>query len=242
MSDPLGSPEDLRTYREILDAIATEVPVVPLRFGTILTSEDAVAQELLAARHDEFTAALDRLEGRAEFQVKGRYVKDTGLEKVSAWREQDARTVQQALEGVCVASVTRQPTSDLDAVDVAFLVNVSDERRMERVTRALSRKWEGRVDLQLLGPMAAYDFTVAAQPESGSGLVRLSGKSILASGSGLSPCSCRLLSRWFDLAGMGGLVPWRSAEARAGLAAWRRGELSPWHHNHLRSREPLCWK
>lgn len=68
MSGRLGSPEDLRTYREILDAIAAEVPVVPLRFGTILASEDAVAQELLAARHDEFTAALDQLEGRADRQ------------------------------------------------------------------------------------------------------------------------------------------------------------------------------
>jgi hypothetical protein len=57
-------------------------PVLPLRFGTILTSEDAVAKELLAAHHDEFTAALDQLEGRIEFRVKGRYVKDAVLGEV----------------------------------------------------------------------------------------------------------------------------------------------------------------
>jgi len=75
-SGRLGSPDDLRTHREILDATAAEVPVLPLRFGTVLASEDAVAKDLLTARHDEFTAALDRLEGRTEFQVKGRYVTD----------------------------------------------------------------------------------------------------------------------------------------------------------------------
>lgn len=46
----------VRTYREILDATAAEVPVLPLSFGTILASEDAVAEDLLTARHDEFTA------------------------------------------------------------------------------------------------------------------------------------------------------------------------------------------
>ena len=202
MSGRQGSPEDLNTYREILDATAAEVPVVPLRFGTILTSEDAVAEELLAARHDEFTAALEQLEGRAEFQVKGRYAKDAVLEKVlsqnkraarlcdtvegmnpdaaqnarieldqlineavTAWRDQDKRALRHAMEGVCAASVTRQPAGELDAVNVAFLVDAGQEREVDRVIEALAREWEGRIDLQLLGPMAAYDFTGTPQPE-----------------------------------------------------------------------------
>jgi hypothetical protein len=201
MSGRLGSPEDLRTYREILDGTAGEVPVVPLRFGTILASEDAVA-ELLAARHEEFTAALERLEGRAEFQVKGRYVEDAVLEKVvsqnkqaarlrhavqgknpdaartarieldqlmnetvTAWREQDTRTVRRAMKGVCAVSAARKPTGKLDAVNVAFLVDVDEEHEVERVIESLAREWEGRIDLQLLGPMAAYHFTRTAQPE-----------------------------------------------------------------------------
>jgi len=65
-SGQLGSPHDLRTYREILDATAAEVPVLPLRFGTILASEVAVAEDLLAAHHDEFTAALGTAVDREE--------------------------------------------------------------------------------------------------------------------------------------------------------------------------------
>lgn len=160
VSRRLGSPADLRTYREILDATATEVPILPLRFGTVLASEDAVAEELLAARHDEFTAALDQLEGRVEFQVKGRYVEDAA----TAGREEDTRTLRQAMERVCVASVTREPAHELDAFYVAFLVAVDEEGEVDRVMEELAREWEGRIDVQLLGPMAAYDFTGTAQP------------------------------------------------------------------------------
>jgi translation elongation factor EF-1beta len=158
----LGSPADLRTHREILDATAAEVPILPLRFGTVLTSEEAVSEELLAAHHDEFTAVLDQLEGRAEFQVKGRYVNDA----VTAGREEDTRTLRQAMEGVCVASVAREPAHELDAFHVAFLVAVDKEGEVDRVIEDLAREWEGRIDVQVLGPMAAYDFAGAAQPAS----------------------------------------------------------------------------
>ena len=161
LSGHLGSPDDLRTYREILDATAAEVPVLPLRFGTVLTSEDAVAKELLAANHDEFTAALDRLEGHAEFQVTGRYVN----EEADARREEDARALRHAMEGVSVASVARKPADELDSVHVAFLVAIGKEREVERIIADLARQWQGRIDVQLLGPMAAYDFTGTAQPE-----------------------------------------------------------------------------
>jgi len=202
-SGRLGSPDDLRAHQEILDATAAEVPVVPLRFGTILPSEDAVAQDLLAAHHDEFTAALDQLDGRTEFQVKGRYVKDAVLgevlsqnkqaaglretiqgknpdaarnarielgqllnQAVKARREEDTRALRQAMERLCVASVAREPAHELDAVHVAFLVAVDQEPEVERVIEDLAHGWEGRIEVQLLGPMAAYDFAGTAQSES----------------------------------------------------------------------------
>jgi Gas vesicle synthesis protein GvpL/GvpF/Lsr2 len=165
-SGRLGSPDDLRAHREILDATAEEVPVLPLRFGTVLASEDAVAKDLLAAHHDEFTAALDQLEGRTEFQVKGRYIEDAVHGDVTASREEDARALRRAMEALCVASVAREPAHELDAVDVAFLVPADQEPEVERVIEELAREWEGRIDIQLLGPMAAYDFTGTPQPDS----------------------------------------------------------------------------
>jgi hypothetical protein len=165
MAGRRGSPDDLRTHREILNATASEVPVLPLRFGTVLTSEDAVVEELLTAHHDEFDAALKQLEGCAEFVVKGRYAEAAVQgEDVAARREEDTRALEQAMEGICVASVVRHPAHELDAVHVAFLVAADEESDMDRVIEDLAREWEGRIDVQLLGPMAAYDFAGTAEP------------------------------------------------------------------------------
>ena len=198
-----GSPDDLRTHREILDAAAAEVPILPVHFGTVLASEDVVAEELLTADRDEFAAALEQLDGHAEFIVRGRYVEGTILDELSseikqaarlrdtirrkdsdairdaraeldvildegvaAWRKEDTQALQKAMEGISVASIVREPADELDAVHVAFLVAVDDESEMERVIDDLARDWAGWIDVELLGPVAAYDFVGNVQPEA----------------------------------------------------------------------------
>jgi hypothetical protein len=199
---PLGSPEDLRVHKEILDASAGELPVLPLRFGAVLASEDAVAEELLAANRDEFAAALSELDGRAEYVVKGRYIEQAVLDEVlsgnkraarladkirgknpdatrdarvqlgqminegvSAKREEDTRVLGNAMKGHCVASVVREPTHELDATHVAFLVDTDKEDEMERVIENLAHDWQGWIEVRLLGPMAAYDFVGSTEGE-----------------------------------------------------------------------------
>jgi hypothetical protein len=152
----LGSPEDMRIHREILDSTAIDLPVVPLRFGTVFTGKGSVADELLAPRHDEFATALEQLEGRAQFIVKGRYVE----EALTAGQEEDTRALQQAMKGISVDSVVREPAHEREAVHVAFLVDVDEEPEVERVIEDLAGEWEGRIEVRLLGPMAAYDFVM----------------------------------------------------------------------------------
>ena len=198
---PLGSPDDLRAHKEILDASAAEVPVLPLRFGAVLASDDAVTTELLEPFHDEFAAALDQLDGVAEYVVKGRYAGPRILEEVlsenpqakrlreeirdkdadatrdvriqlgefisgaiSAKREEDTDALQQAMADHCTESFVREPTHEDDAVHVAFLVNEGQKQEMEKAVEDLARTWEGRVELRVLGPMAAYDFVGTTQP------------------------------------------------------------------------------
>ncbi|MBB2911608.1 hypothetical protein FHS43_002881 [Streptosporangium becharense] len=76
---PLGRPDDLMAHQRLLDEAAAEVPVLPLRFGAVVTDTQAVVDELLTPYHDEFLAALNELEGRAQYVVKGRYVERTVL-------------------------------------------------------------------------------------------------------------------------------------------------------------------
>ena len=202
VSQPLGSPDDLAAHQQIVDATAAAVPVLPARFGAVLASDDAVAEELLDANHDEFEDALSDLEGRAQFVVKGRYVEKAILgevlsenrqaarladklrdadpdatrdariklgeiinDAISAKRHKDTRALGNALEGHCVASVVREPTHELDAAHVAFLVDTDEESEVEQVVDDLSHDWEGRIEVRLLGPMAAYDFVGTVVPE-----------------------------------------------------------------------------
>lgn len=201
LSRPLGSPEDLAAHKEILDASAADAPVLPMRFGAILASEDAVAHELLEEHRDELAGALEELDGLAEYVVKGRYVERAILNEVltenndaarlrdqmrgadpdatrdariqlgeiinnaiTQKREQDTRALGNAMTDHCEASLVRDPTHELDAVHVAFLVRVDQEKDIEDVVNDLGAKWEGRVQLRLLGPMAAYDFVGATEP------------------------------------------------------------------------------
>jgi hypothetical protein len=79
---PIGTPDDLFRHQSLLDATAAEVPVLPLRFGAVLTSAEAVVDELLAPYGDEFLAGLKELEGRAQYVVKARYVEQAVLREV----------------------------------------------------------------------------------------------------------------------------------------------------------------
>ncbi|MGI5240754.1 GvpL/GvpF family gas vesicle protein [Dactylosporangium sp. CA-139066] len=79
---PLGTPDDLLGHEGLLDAVAAVVPVLPMRFGAVLTSREATVDELLAPHHDEFEAALRELEGLAQYLVSARYVRDTVLREV----------------------------------------------------------------------------------------------------------------------------------------------------------------
>lgn len=198
---PLGSPQDLTAHKEVLDATAVAAPVLPLRFGAVLASDDAVTQELLDAHRDQFMAALRELDGRVEYVVKGRYLERAILEEVLAenprarWlreqiqghepdatrelrielgeiindavqekRERATRAVGDAMVDHCVASAVREPTHERDAAHVAFLVDEGQEEGMEKAIEGLAGNWEGRVELRLMGPMAAYDFAGTTEP------------------------------------------------------------------------------
>jgi len=204
LSGPLGRPEDLLAHEELLDSSAADIPVLPLRFGAVVTSDDAVTKELLGPHHDEFAAALRQLEGHAEFVVKGRYVEDAILREVltedpqaarlaeqirgadpdatrelrmrlgeivnkviAAKREEDTRALGDAVEGRVTASAVRPPTHELDAVYTAFLVETGAAEGLEQAMERLARDWGGRIELRLIGPLAAYDFTGTAAPAAG---------------------------------------------------------------------------
>ncbi|WP_280423804.1 GvpL/GvpF family gas vesicle protein [Nocardia carnea] len=199
---PLGTPEDLTAHSELLDGSAAVAPVLPLRFGAVMSDVESVERELLQPNHDEFQAALAELEGRAQFVVKGRYVEEAVLRELldenpetARLREQirgapeeatrdarimlgeniyrsiadkravDTRRAVEALAAIRPAVAERPPTHDLDAIHLAVLIDTSRRGELEKALSGLSEQWDGRIELSLLGPMAAYDFVMKREPE-----------------------------------------------------------------------------
>jgi hypothetical protein len=80
---PIGRPEDLMAYQRLLDGTAVVAPVLPVRFGAVLTGPEAV-EDLLATYHDDFAAALAELDGQVEYVVRGRYIEKALLGEVLA--------------------------------------------------------------------------------------------------------------------------------------------------------------
>ncbi len=199
---PLGTPQDLTAHEKLLDGSAVVAPVLPLRFGAVMTDTDAVESELLEANEDEFHAALVELEGRVQFVIRGRYVEDAILRElldenadaarlrdeirgksedatrnerimlgeminqaIETKRAEDTRTVASELEKLEAMVNLRDPTHEEDAVHLAALIETARQDELEELLRRLMSDWDGRVELSLLGPMAAYDFVTKRAPE-----------------------------------------------------------------------------
>jgi len=130
----LAQPENLIAHKRLLDALAGQVPVLPLRFGTVLPDRDAVTGLLLGPGHDAFRTALARLDGCAQYLVKGRYAEETVLREVLAENPEaaalraDIRSVPDAdatfglrirLGQIVSAAITAKRLADTRALDDA---------------------------------------------------------------------------------------------------------------------------
>ncbi|MBR7830268.1 GvpL/GvpF family gas vesicle protein [Actinospica sp. MGRD01-02] len=199
----LGTPEDLTAHARVLDSAAAEVPVLPLRFGAVVTDLDAVANEFLEPNAESFAGILRDLEGRAQFVLRGRYDGDAMIRElmdedprigqlrgeihgkpeevtrdarialgeligraVQAKREADTRVLASALDELGFPVVAGEATNEWDAANVACLVELSRQDELREAAERFAEQQDGRIDLRLLGPMAAYDFVL---PAEGSG-------------------------------------------------------------------------
>ena len=81
---PPGRRKDLLAHTRVLEALAEEGPVVPVRFGSILTDDAAVLQEILAPQAGRFVEVLASLEGRRQFNLRASYHEAGVLQEVIA--------------------------------------------------------------------------------------------------------------------------------------------------------------
>jgi len=79
---PPGRRRDLMSHSDVLNVLATEWDVVPVRFGTVFPSRNEVVDELLNARSSELHGLLERVGDAVQFNLRATYVEERVLAEV----------------------------------------------------------------------------------------------------------------------------------------------------------------
>lgn len=73
---------DLRAHWRVLGHVFEHATVLPVRFGTLMESEDDVRDRLLDANRDRLAELLRTMDGLVQLSVKGRYDEDVLLREI----------------------------------------------------------------------------------------------------------------------------------------------------------------
>lgn len=79
---PPGRRADLIAYNTVIEQIACEGAVAPVRFGTALPDGDAVVDHLLGPQEAVLTDLLGQLIDRHQFNLRAHYVEETVLREI----------------------------------------------------------------------------------------------------------------------------------------------------------------
>jgi hypothetical protein len=85
-------------HGRVLEAALESSAVVPLRFGMVLTDEEAVRSEILEAHRDELARLLERLEGRLQMTLKVYYHEDVVVAEILA-ADPKLAALREAIQG-----------------------------------------------------------------------------------------------------------------------------------------------
>jgi Gas vesicle synthesis protein GvpL/GvpF len=179
--DQPGEPalDALWVHERVVERIMAERAVLPMRFGTCLDDGDALRQ-VLAARGQEFLAALQRVRGRVEVSVRAMQppgeqdgepapVATSGREYLEAKLRdgRDARSLHDPLASLAV-EVDRRPSRAPDELlRASYLVDTAALARFRGAVEHLQRTHPS-VAILCTGPWPPYSFVAAPTPSSTS--------------------------------------------------------------------------
>ncbi|MGW6421718.1 GvpL/GvpF family gas vesicle protein [Nocardia sp. NPDC055053] len=121
--------------------------------------EDAILRELLD-ENAEAARLREEIRDKPEDATRNARLALGELinQAIEAKRAEDTSRVVSELESFEPLVNQREPSNEVDAVHVAVLVELARQQELEETLRGLAGDWDGRVEMNLLGPMAAYDF------------------------------------------------------------------------------------
>jgi hypothetical protein len=147
--------ENLLAHERVNEAVLREHTVLPMAFGTLLRSREAV-EALLRAGRAAFEAALARVEGTFELGLKVFYMARDG-EVVRARAERDATTIVDALRAVAVDFRVSPPIGERMVLNAAFLVARERVSAFDARVRSLAAR-HAELTFRSTGPWPPYHF------------------------------------------------------------------------------------
>ncbi|MFJ4657058.1 GvpL/GvpF family gas vesicle protein [Nocardia sp. NPDC088792] len=163
---PLDQAEDIRGFANIVDALVTQGPIIPMRFGSALPDDKAVDESLLAPNEERFHAALGQLFGQAEYLVQAQYLEMLTTAVAEEQRHADSEILLRALSQLTGQISVRPPTHDAELADIAVLIPFDKQQELLHIVNSFAEEWQQRAQLRIVGPLAAWDFLAAEAPES----------------------------------------------------------------------------
>jgi hypothetical protein len=169
---PSAELDDLWAHEEVVEAAMRQGPVLPMRAGSLLESEDEVS-DLLSSRGDEFRTALSRVRGGVELGVRlviadpppdePREVEPEGpgttylLGRLSQKRQAEGlfERVHSTLRPL--ASESTEPARAPGSVKVAYLVDETRMPAFRDAVRDLDDELDG-AGVLCTGPWPPYSF------------------------------------------------------------------------------------
>jgi hypothetical protein len=94
----LGKRRHLMAHEAVVEAVAAESTILPMRFGGVIT-EEGVTKELLAPHQEYFAGVLAGLEGRVQYSLTGTYDLDAVLPEIIQG-DATMRGLQERIRGV----------------------------------------------------------------------------------------------------------------------------------------------
>jgi len=182
------SRSNLLHHTRVLEALGARTTVVPMRFGVLVPSEEALLRDYLVPTHDGLVGTLQRLRDHVELRLRGRYHEPAVIQAVLATdprlerlrgrdtfeakmelgegivagiekrRGQDIDLVLEALSPHSSEVAPAAVTEPLDAFLVSFLVADAERDKFEHRVDQLGEQLAPIVALELVGPVPLFSF------------------------------------------------------------------------------------
>lgn len=129
---------NIQAHHRVVGDTHAEVPVLPVRFGTVLPDEESLTADFLRPNLDRFEAALSYMAGKDEFRLRASYLPDVALREVVA-RSAPVRRMRGRLAG-------RRPAGRHDLIEMGEVVAAELEQIRETDAAELIEAVAGDVD------------------------------------------------------------------------------------------------